>query len=133
MVGQGVIPRPRARPRQGFIDVEIHSPSCSAQTVIYNFPDYFEVISVDIRAFGENRPDFCDFVQIFVVKCMFRTLLSCLPNGKITPGTCPKSQKSRQHHKILVLHGFLLKIRPDSTRTFTKMRPYEESVSVTLF
>ena len=35
-------------------------------------------------------PDFCDFARIFVIKCTFRALLSCLPNGKITLWTCPK-------------------------------------------
>ena len=37
----------------------------------------------------------------------------------------PHITKSRQHHKILVSPGFLLKIRPNSAQIFTKMRPDE--------
>ena len=69
-----------------------------------------------------------------MVQCMFRALSSCLPNSKITPGTCPKSQKDNNIAKFLVLPrylpGFLLKFRPDSSRIFIKMRPDEELVSL---
>ena len=70
---------------------------------------------------------FCDLVHIQSVIELFAKRQNHALN-------VPLITKRRQNHKLLVLPGFLpgflLKIRPDSARIFTKMRPDEELVTL---
>ena len=81
----------------------------------------------DIRAFGE-------IARIFVILpgfCVIQSVIELFVKRQNNALNVPLIAKRRQHYKILLLPGFLLKIRPDPARIFTKMSPDEELVTVT--
>ena len=75
------------------------------------------------------RPYFCDFTRIFVIEGRFNALLSCLAIGSITLWTCTKSQKDEKIKEL----EFCPYFRPYFACIFTKMSPYEELVTLSVW